>query len=98
MMLMLAKVAVRSATILPVISLGSAEKTWKQGGRMCILETNPKPDLKRPDGSVTSLVCTELDAHGMDYEDLILSLLADRLDLLMRRRRGAAQQLIELAN
>ena len=68
------------------------------GGRMCILETNPKPDLKRPDGSVTSLVCTELDAHGMDYEDLILSLLADRLDLLMRRRRGAAQQLIELAN
>ena len=68
------------------------------GGRMCILETNPKPDLKRPDGNVTSLVCTELDAHGMDYEDLILSLLADRLDLLMRRRRGAAQQLIELAN
>lgn len=68
------------------------------GGRMCILETNPKPDLKRPDGKVTSLVCTELEAHGMDYDDLILSLLADRLDMLMRRRPGAAQQIIELAN
>lgn len=68
------------------------------GGRLCILETNPKPDLKRPDGNVTSLVCTELDTHRMDYEDLILSLLADRLDLLMRRRPGAAQHLIELAN
>lgn len=67
------------------------------GGRMCILETNPKPDLKRPDGAVTSLVCTELAAHGMDYDDLILSLLADRLDLLMRRRRGGAERLIELA-
>ena len=65
---------------------------------MCILETNPKPDLKQPNGTVTSLVCTELAAHGMDYEDLILSLLADRLDLLMRRRPGAAQRLIELAN
>ena len=69
------------------------------GGRMCILETNPKPDLKRPDGSgVTSLVCTKLAAHGMDYDDLILSLLADRLDLLMRCRRSAAQRLIELAD
>lgn len=67
------------------------------GGRMCILETNPKPDLKRPNGTLTSLVCTELESHGMDYEDLILSMLADRLDLLMRRRRGAAQRLIELA-
>ncbi len=66
------------------------------GGRMCILETNPKPDLKRPDGSLTSLVCTKLAAHGMDYEDLILSLLADRLDLLLRRQSGATQRWLEL--
>jgi D-alanine-D-alanine ligase len=49
-------------------------------GRLMILEANPKPDLKRPSPSVTSLVCAELPALGMSYEDLILSLLADRLD------------------
>ena len=66
---------------------------------MCILETNPKPDLKRPvPGGVTSLVCTKLAANGMDYEDLIFSLLADRLELLLRRRNGVTRQWLNLTD
>ncbi|NNG02801.1 MAG: D-alanyl-alanine synthetase [Inquilinus sp.] len=65
-------------------------------GRMCILETNPKPDLKRPGDNITSLVCTELKQHGMDYDDLILSLLADRLDLLLGPQNRMPQHLLEL--
>lgn len=65
-------------------------------GRMCILETNPKPDLKRPTDKVTSLVCTELKQHGMDYDDLILSLLAERLDPLLCQHNGTSPHLQDL--
>lgn len=59
-----------------------------QQGRLQILEANPKPDLKRPAGSVTSLVGEGLAEFGMSYDDLILSLLADRVDHLIRRQPG----------
>lgn len=62
-------------------------------GELYVLEANPKPDLKRPQGDKISLVCTGLTAHGMDYEDLILSLLADRIDLLFCQRRGSVNHL-----
>lgn len=52
-------------------------------GNIQILEANPKPDLKRPAANVTSLVAQGLSAEGMTYEDLILSLLGDRLDYLL---------------
>jgi D-alanine-D-alanine ligase len=44
-----------------------------------ILEANPKPDLKRPADGVTSLISAGLAQTGLSYDDLILSLLADRL-------------------
>jgi D-alanine-D-alanine ligase len=65
-------------------------------GRLMVLEANLKPDLKRPDGETTSLVCAGLPEHGMDYDDLILSLLADRLHVLFAQRRGSIRPLIEL--
>ena len=65
-------------------------------GRMYVLEANPKPDLKAPTKDVTSLVCASLAAYGMDYDDLILSLLADRLDLLFSQRRGTVTNLTAL--
>lgn len=45
-----------------------------------VLEANPKPDLAPPrtDGQ-TSLVCAGLAQAGMSYQDLLLSLLLDRL-------------------
>jgi D-alanine-D-alanine ligase len=57
-----------------------------RAGRLFILEANPKPDLKRPAGDGISLVCAGLAAEGMSYEDLILSLLLDRLDHYLRHR------------
>ncbi|KPQ38496.1 MAG: D-alanyl-alanine synthetase [Phormidium sp.] len=48
-------------------------------GQLYVLEANPKPDLKRPTPSQTSLVAQGLQDCKMTYTDLILSLLGDRL-------------------
>lgn len=48
-------------------------------GRLHVLEANPKPDMKRPEGAKISLACAGLHQHGMRYEDLLLSLLVDTL-------------------
>ncbi len=65
-------------------------------GVMEILESNPKPDLKFPTRERLSLVCANLAAHGMGYDDLILSLIADRIDLLFSQRRRAVTHLTAL--
>ena len=65
-------------------------------GRLYVLEANPKPDLAAPSVERTSLVCAGLPEHGMSYDDLVLGLLADRLDILFCRRRGSAHRLLEL--
>lgn len=65
-------------------------------GRLSVLEANLKPDLKRPTADATSLVCAGLDEHAMDYDDLMLSLLADRLSTLFSQRRDSARNLIDL--
>jgi D-alanine-D-alanine ligase len=65
-------------------------------GRLHVLEANPKPDLAAPIADRTSLVCAGLPDHGMSYDDLVLGLLADRLDILFCRRRGSAHRLLDL--
>jgi len=65
-------------------------------GRMVVLEANPKPDLKAPSEDRTSLICANLSAYGMSYDDLILSLIADRLDLILSQRRQTVTHLTEL--
>lgn len=65
-------------------------------GRMYVLEANPKPDLKAPTDNQTNLVCVGLSQYGMSYDDLILSLLADRIDLLFGERRGTVTNLTSL--
>jgi D-alanine-D-alanine ligase len=57
-------------------------------GELYVLEANPKPDLKRPTENVTSLVALGLAEYGMSYNDLIFSLLADRLDYLLTQHIG----------
>lgn len=67
-------------------------------GRLKVLEANPKPDLKEPAEGVTSLVSIGLAAEGMTYDDLILSLFANRIDAAMRDRtvhHAALMRLIE---
>ena len=61
-----------------------------------MLEANPKPDLKAPTRNQTSLVAASLSAYGMSYDDLILSLLADRIDLLFNERPGMIGHLKDL--
>jgi D-alanine-D-alanine ligase len=65
-------------------------------GDLFVLEANPKPDLKRPTGDKLSLVCAGLAEYGMSYDDLILSLLADRMDVLFSQRRGMVNHLLQL--
>ena len=66
-------------------------------GRLFVLEANPKPDLKARDGTVTSIIGEGLGRVGMTYDDLILSLLADRIDALLSRRRGSPDTLLARA-
>ena len=65
-------------------------------GKLFVLEANPKPDLKKPAAGVTSLIAAGLPEVGMEYDDLILSLLADRLDFLFAHRRGVVRHLFDL--
>ncbi|MGV2827838.1 D-alanine--D-alanine ligase family protein [Myxosarcina sp. GI1(2024)] len=65
-------------------------------GKLYILEANPKPDLKRPSKNATSLVAQGLNECGMSYEDLILSLLCDRLDYLLGYYPQIIAHIIEL--
>jgi D-alanine-D-alanine ligase len=65
-------------------------------GRIMVLEANPKPDLKRPDGTMMSFVAAGLGDAGMSYEDLILSILANRLADYLFRIPKAAPHLMEL--
>ncbi len=67
-----------------------------EDGNLFILEANPKPDLTRPAQSVTSLIAEGLSEAGMDYDDLILSLLADRLDFLLTHRRETVGHVADL--
>ena len=67
-----------------------------ESGNLYILEANPKPDLKRPDKAATSLISAGLSQAGLDYDDLILSLLADRLGSLVGHGTRAANHITEL--
>lgn len=67
-----------------------------EDGNMFVLEANPKPDLKAPTAEKTSLVCASLQTYGMSYDDLIFSLIADRIDLLFACRRGTVNELAKL--
>ncbi len=65
-------------------------------GVLHILEANPKPDLKRPTNCVTSLVAMGLEEYGMSYDDLLLGLLADRLDYLFSYNPGTIAHVVDL--
>ena len=65
-------------------------------GNLHVLEANPKPDLKQPAEGVTSLISAGLSECGMDYDDLIFSLIADRLDHLFTHRREAVGHILDL--
>ncbi len=65
-------------------------------GALHILEANPKPDLKSNTGKQGSLISLGLSEYGLGYNDLILSMLADRLDYLMSYNPGVINHIIEM--
>jgi D-alanine-D-alanine ligase len=65
-------------------------------GRLHVLEANPKPDLKAPTATQTSIIAEGLDEAGLGYDDLVHSLLADRIDVLFSQGRGTADGLLAL--
>ncbi|HEY9605444.1 MAG TPA: D-alanyl-alanine synthetase [Allocoleopsis sp.] len=65
-------------------------------GVLHVLEANPKPDLKKPTDTVTSLVSMGLQEYGMSYNDLILQLVADRLDYLFTYSAGTIRPIVDL--
>ena len=65
-------------------------------GELYVLEANPKPDLKHPGENVTSLVALGLAEYGMSYNDLIFSLLADRLDYLLTQHIEIIPHIVDL--
>lgn len=67
-----------------------------ENGELYVLEANPKPDLKRPGENVTSLVALGLAEYNMTYNDLILSLIADRLDYLLKKDIGIISHIVDL--
>jgi D-alanine-D-alanine ligase len=68
-----------------------------EDGELYVLEANPKPDLKAPGKQVTSIICAGIVQEGMSYDDLILSLLADKIDLLFSMRRDTVRSLLKTA-
>ena len=67
-----------------------------EAGKLHILEANPKPDLKYPTAAVTSLVSAGLAQTDLDYDDLIMSLFADRLNFVLEHSREAVGHIGEL--
>jgi D-alanine-D-alanine ligase len=65
-------------------------------GKLFVLEANPKPDLKAPGRGVTSLVSIGLPQLGMSHDDLIMSVFADRIDVLLSERRGVSDRLTRI--
>lgn len=65
-------------------------------GEIYVLEANPKPDLKKPDGRVISIVSMGLPNLGMTYNDLIVSILATRLHQLFGVQRGYIRHIVDL--
>ena len=67
-----------------------------ENGKLHILEANPKPDLKYPTEGVTSLVSAGLSQTALGYDDLLLSLLGDRLDFLLCNCRDTVRHITDL--
>lgn len=65
-------------------------------GALNVLEVNLKPDLKRPTEDRTNLICIGLDQAGLRYDELLLSLLVDRLYFYLVHRPNTARELARL--
>lgn len=83
-------------TGMPLKTLVRLDVRADRNGKLFVLEANPKPDLKAPDATATSLICAGLDQLGMSYDDLILSIFANRAAELLEDGGSIAESLDHL--
>lgn len=76
----------------PLQSLVRLDVRADERGQLYVLEANPKPDLAAPSSKSTSLICAGLANYGMTYDDLVLSIMADRLAALFDERPHSVEQ------
>lgn len=69
-----------------------------EDGGLFILEVNPKPDLKKPEKGVISIVSRGLEEQNMTYQDLIMGILATRLHQLFGVQRSYIRHIIKLVS
>lgn len=82
----LADIGSRIFTQLGLQTLVRVDLRMDKKGKLLVLETNPKPDLKKPEGDKVSLVCHDIQGENMSYHDLIQSLVFNRLAYLQQHR------------
>lgn len=92
----LEELATRLYLELPLSTLVRIDVRADAQGRLHVLEANPKPDLKASEGTMVSLIEAGLGAYGMTYDDLILSILANRAAQLLDDENGITEALNRL--
>ena len=92
----LSELAARVYTYLDLNTLIRLDVRADENGELAVLETNPKPDLKRPENGVISIVTVGLEPLEMSYNDLIHSILANRLHHLFSVQRGYIRHIVQM--
>ena len=80
----------------PLSTLVRLDVRADANGRLNVLEANPKPDLKAAESSVISLIEAGLERYGMTYDDLILSIFANRAAALLEDQIGISEAIEQL--
>jgi len=83
-------------TEFPLKTLVRLDVRADHSGRLFVLEANPKPDLKAPEGKGTSLICAGLKRYGMSYDDLVMSIFANRVAEILDDEDGITAALDRL--
>jgi D-alanine-D-alanine ligase len=86
----------RIATALHLRGLIRVDARADATGTLNVLEVNPKPDLKRPTETQTNLVSIGLAQAGLTYEELLLSLLVDRVHFYFVHRPHTVRHIAKL--
>ena len=65
-------------------------------GHLHVLKMDPMPDIGVLGSEAENRVCAGLGEHGMVYDELVMSLLADRIDYYLSHKMHAAEHLWSL--
>ena len=87
------ELATRLYTDFPLTTLVRLDVRADARGRLHVLEANPKPDLKAAEGGAVSLIEAGLGRTGMTYDDLMLSIFANRAAAMIEEGGGIADAL-----